>query len=148
MGKEAYKETKKQIEKLSRMNTDSPDASLLQTYVEMVLDIPFGEYSDSKISVSSVEKQLNKDHYSLEKAKERIAEYFAVKQLLEQRNIEDLKSKGTVLCFVGPPGVGKTSLANSIANALARPLVRVALGGMEDVNELRGHRRTYVGAMP
>ena len=120
------------------MNTDSPDASLLQTYVEMVLDIPFGEYSDSKISVSSVEKQLNKDHYSLEKAKERIAEYFAVKQLLEQRNIEDLKSKGTVLCFVGPPGVGKTSLANSIANALARPLVRVALGGMEDVNELRG----------
>ena len=148
MGKEAYKETKKQIEKLSRMNTDSPDASLLQTYVEMVLDIPFGEYADSKISVSSVEKQLNKDHYSLEKAKERIAEYFAVKQLLEQRNIEDLKSKGTVLCFVGPPGVGKTSLANSIANALARPLVRVALGGMEDVNELRGHRRTYVGAMP
>ncbi|MDX9815299.1 MAG: LON peptidase substrate-binding domain-containing protein, partial [Sulfurimonadaceae bacterium] len=138
MGKEAYKETKKQIEKLSRMNTDSPDASLLQTYVEMVLDIPFGEYADSKISVSCVEKQLNKDHYSLEKAKERIAEYFAVKQLLEQRNIEDLKSKGTVLCFVGPPGVGKTSLANSIANALARPLVRVALGGMEDVNELRG----------
>lgn len=148
MGKEAYKETKKQIEKLSRMNTDSPDASLLQTYVEMVLDIPFGEYSDSKISVSSVEKQLNKDHYSLEKAKERIAEYFAVKQLLEQRNIEDLKSKGTVLCFVGPPGVGKTSLANSIAKALQRPLIRVALGGMEDVNELRGHRRTYVGAMP
>ena len=87
MGKEAYKETKKQIEKLSRMNTDSPDASLLQTYVEMVLDIPFGEYADSKISVSCVEKQLNKDHYSLEKAKERIAEYFAVKQLLEQRNI-------------------------------------------------------------
>src|SRR5574344_487769 len=148
MSKEAYKETKRQIEKLSRMNPDSPDASLLQTYVEMVLDIPFGEYANDKISVASVEKQLNKDHYSLDKAKERIAEYFAVKQLLEQRNIEDLQSKGTVLCFVGPPGVGKTSLANSIANALARPLVRVALGGMEDVNELRGHRRTYVGAMP
>ncbi|MDD2508599.1 MAG: endopeptidase La [Aliarcobacter skirrowii] len=148
MSKEAYKETKKQIDKLSRLNPDSPDASLLQTYVEMVLDIPFGEYSNSKISVASVEKQLNKDHYSLEKPKQRIAEYFAVKQLLELRNIKDLESKGTVLCFVGPPGVGKTSLANSISKALDRPLVRVALGGMEDVNELRGHRRTYVGAMP
>ncbi|MDX4067358.1 endopeptidase La [Aliarcobacter skirrowii] len=148
MSKEAYKETKKQIDKLSRLNLDSPDASLLQTYVEMVLDIPFGEYSNSKISVASVEKQLNKDHYSLEKPKQRIAEYFAVKQLLELRNIKDLESKGTVLCFVGPPGVGKTSLANSISKALDRPLVRVALGGMEDVNELRGHRRTYVGAMP
>ncbi|OCL89752.1 endopeptidase La [Arcobacter porcinus] len=148
MGKEAYKETKKQLDKLSRMNQDSPDASLLQTYVEMVLDIPFGEYSNSKISIASVEKQLNKDHFSLEKAKERITEYFAVKQLLEQRKLEDMQSKGTVLCFVGPPGVGKTSLANSISKALDRPLVRVALGGMEDVNELRGHRRTYVGAMP
>ena len=148
MPKEGYKETKKQIEKLGRMNPDSPDASLLQTYVEQVLDIPFGEYANEKISVKNVEDQLNKDHYSLEKAKERISEYFAVKQLLEQRNIEDLKAKGTVLCFVGPPGVGKTSLANSIAKALKRPLIRVALGGMEDVNELRGHRRTYVGAMP
>ena len=148
MPKEGYKETKKQIEKLGRMNPDSPDASLLQTYVEQVLDIPFGEYANEKISVKNVEEQLNKDHYSLIKPKERISEYFAVKQLLEQRNIEDLKSKGTVLCFVGPPGVGKTSLANSIAKALQRPLIRVALGGMEDVNELRGHRRTYVGAMP
>ncbi|MDY3199899.1 MAG: endopeptidase La [Arcobacter sp.] len=148
MPKEAYKETKKQIEKLSRMNQDSPDASLLQTYVEQVLDIPYGEYADEKISVKNVEDQLNKDHYSLIKPKERISEYFAVKQLLEQRKIEDLKSKGTVLCFVGPPGVGKTSLANSIAKALQRPLIRIALGGMEDVNELRGHRRTYVGAMP
>lgn len=148
MPKDGYKETKKQIEKLSRMNPDSPDASLLQTYVEQVLDIPFGSFADEKISVSNVEEQLNKDHYSLEKPKERISEFFAVKQLLEQRNIEDLKAKGTILCFVGPPGVGKTSLANSISKALQRPLVRVALGGMEDVNELRGHRRTYVGAMP
>ncbi len=148
MSKEAYKETKRQLDKLSRMNPDSPDASLLQTYVEQVLDIPFGEYANEKISVKNVEEQLNKDHYSLTKPKERISEYFAVKQLLEQRNIEDLKSKGTVLCFIGPPGVGKTSLANSISQALKRPLIRVALGGMEDVNELRGHRRTYVGAMP
>jgi ATP-dependent Lon protease len=148
MPKDGYKETKKQIDKLSRMHQDSPDSALLQTYVENVLDIPFGEYSDEKISVEKVEEQLNKDHYSLEKPKERIAEYFAVKEMLELRKIEDLKAKGTVLCFVGPPGVGKTSLANSISKALKRPLVRIALGGMEDVNELRGHRRTYVGAMP
>ncbi len=148
MPKDGYKETKKQIDKLSRMHQDSPDASLLQTYIEQVLDIPFGEYANEKISVQNVEDQLNKDHYSLTKAKERISEYFAVKQLLEQRSIKDLKAKGTVLCFVGPPGVGKTSLANSISKALKRPLVRIALGGMEDVNELRGHRRTYVGAMP
>ncbi|XOB62990.1 endopeptidase La [Campylobacterota bacterium DY0563] len=148
MPKDGYKETKKQIEKLSRMHQDSPDSSLLQTYIENVLDIPFGEYADEKISVKNVEEQLDKDHYSLDKPKERIAEYFAVKEMLEERKIENLKSKGTVLCFVGPPGVGKTSLANSISKALKRPLVRVALGGMEDVNELRGHRRTYVGAMP
>ncbi|MFV0561886.1 endopeptidase La [Malaciobacter mytili] len=148
MPKDGYKETKRQIEKLSRMHQDSPDASLLQTYIEQVLEVPFGEYADAKISVANVEDQLNKDHYSLCKAKERISEYFAVKELLESRNIQSQKSRGTVLCFVGPPGVGKTSLANSISQALQRPLVRIALGGMEDVNELRGHRRTYVGAMP
>ncbi len=148
MPKDGYKETKKQIEKLSRMHQDSPDSALLQTYIENVLDVPFGKYSNEKISVKNVDDQLNSDHYSLEKPKERISEYFAVKEMLEQRKIEDFKSKGTVLCFVGPPGVGKTSLANSISQALKRPLVRIALGGMEDVNELRGHRRTYVGAMP
>ncbi|KAB7883154.1 endopeptidase La [Poseidonibacter ostreae] len=148
MPKDGYKEVKKQIEKLGRMHQDSPDASLLQTYIEQVLDIPFGKYADEEISVANVEDQLNKDHYSLFKAKERISEFFAVKELLEKRKVENLKTRGTVLCFVGPPGVGKTSLANSISKALKRPLVRIALGGMEDVNELRGHRRTYVGAMP
>ena len=148
MPKDGYKEVKKQIDKLGRMHQDSPDASLLQTYIEQVLDIPFGEFANEEISVSNVEDQLNKDHYSLFKAKERISEFFAVKELLEKRKVENLKTRGTVLCFVGPPGVGKTSLANSIAKALKRPLVRIALGGMEDVNELRGHRRTYVGAMP
>jgi len=148
MPADGYKETKKQIEKLSRMHQDSPDSALLQTYIENVLEVPFGKYSNEKISVSNVEDQLDSDHYSLEKPKERISEYFAVKEMLEQRKIENQKSKGTVLCFVGPPGVGKTSLANSISKALKRPLIRIALGGMEDVNELRGHRRTYVGAMP
>ncbi len=148
MPKSGYKETKKQIEKLSRMHPDSGDASTLQTYIEQVLEIPFGKKADETCEVTDVEEQLNTDHYALEEPKDRIIEFFAVKQLLEQRKITTDKNNSTVLCFVGPPGVGKTSLANSIASALKRPLVRIALGGMEDVNELRGHRRTYVGAMP
>jgi ATP-dependent Lon protease len=148
MPKAGYKETKKQIEKLSRMHPDSGDASILQTFIESVLEIPFGKISDKKFSIDDVQKQLNTDHYSLQEPKDRIVEYFAVKQLLEQREIVRNRDNSTVLCFVGPPGVGKTSLANSIANALQRPLVRIALGGLEDVNELRGHRRTYIGAMP
>lgn len=148
MSENGYKEVKRQLEKLSRMNPESPDASLLQTYVEQVLEIPFGQFSDDAIEISAVQKQLDKDHYSLTKAKDRIVEYFAVKEMLELKKITDSKAKGTVLCFVGPPGVGKTSLANSISQALNRPLIRIALGGVEDVNELRGHRRTYVGAMP
>ena len=148
MPKLGYKETKKQIEKLARMHPDSGDASTIQTYIEQILEIPFGKKADEAIEVKEVETQLNKDHYALSEPKDRIIEFFAVKQLLEQREIKSDKNNSTVLCFVGPPGVGKTSLANSIASALKRPLVRIALGGMEDVNELRGHRRTYVGAMP
>ena len=147
MPKLGYKETKKQIEKLSRMHPDSGDASTLQTFVETVLEIPFDKYAKDDTDIVKVEEQLNTDHYALEEPKDRIIEFFAVKQLLEKRKIKQ-DTNSTVLCFVGPPGVGKTSLANSIANALNRPLVRIALGGMEDVNELRGHRRTYVGAMP
>jgi ATP-dependent Lon protease len=146
--KSAYKEIKKQIDKFSRMHHDSADASMLQTYIEQVLEIPFDKYSNEDIEVSEVQTQLNKDHYSLEEPKNRILEYFAVKQYLMEKDIKESSKNSTVLCFVGPPGVGKTSLANSIAQALKRPLVRIALGGLEDVNELRGHRRTYVGAMP
>ncbi len=146
--KSAYKEIKKQIDKFSRMHHDSADASMLQTYIEQVLEIPFDKYSNEDIEVSEVQTQLNKDHYSLKEPKNRILEYFAVKQYLMEKDIKESSKNSTVLCFVGPPGVGKTSLANSIAQALKRPLVRIALGGLEDVNELRGHRRTYVGAMP
>jgi len=148
MGEDAYKEIKKQLERYARMHPDSSDASMTQTYLEWVLEIPFGEESKKSLKIADVEKQLNKDHFSLEKPKERIVEYFAVRELLELRGISQKKSSGAILCFYGPPGVGKTSLANSIAKALKRPLVRIALGGLEDVNELRGHRRTYVGAMP
>ena len=148
MPKLGYKETKKQIEKLSRIHPDSGDAATLQTYVESVLEIPFNKKAIESIEIDDVENQLNKDHYALSEPKDRITEFFAVKQLLQLRKIQTSRDNSTVLCFVGPPGVGKTSLANSIASALKRPLVRIALGGMEDVNELRGHRRTYVGAMP
>ena len=153
--KEVHKEIQKQINKLSRMHQDSADANVLQNYLEVVLEIPFGQYSKQDLEIEVVEKQLDKDHYALEKPKERIVEYFAVRKLLEMRKNKELQSeqdtagaKGTILCFYGPPGVGKTSLANSIALALKRKLVRIALGGLEDVSELRGHRRTYIGAMP
>jgi len=148
MHEEAHKEIHKQIERLSRMHGDSADANLLQTYLEWALEVPFGEFSKSKLDIRAVEKRLNKDHYSLEKPKERIIEFFAIKELLAKRGLSNNESRGTILCFAGPPGVGKTSLANSIATALKRELIRVALGGLEDVNELRGHRRTYIGAMP
>lgn len=147
MNEDAIKEIKKQIEKFSRMHPDSADASLLQSYLDWVLDIPFEHLSKKKPSIKDVSDRLELDHYALKKPKERIVEYFAIKELLDLRGIKN-KSKGEILCFIGPPGVGKTSLANSIATALDRALIRIALGGLEDVNELRGHRRTYIGAMP
>ena len=145
---DAYNEIKKQLDRLARMHPDSADAIVLQNYLEWVFDIPFGKYSQSELDVKKVAEELDKDHYSLEKPKERIVEYFSVKELAQLRGKKESEKKGVILCFAGPPGVGKTSLANSIAKALDRPLVRIALGGLEDVNELRGHRRTYVGAMP
>ncbi len=143
---DAYKEVDKQLQRFSRMHPDSSDASMTQTYLDWVLDIPFGKESKKQLHISDVEAQLDRDHHSLAKPKKRIVEFFAVKELMELRGSK--AQNGAILCFSGPPGVGKTSLANSIAEALKRPLVRIALGGLEDVNELRGHRRTYVGAMP
>jgi ATP-dependent Lon protease len=145
---DAQKEISKQIERLARMHPDSGDANVIHSYLELVFEIPFGIRSKERLNVKKVAEELNKDHYSLEKPKERIIEYFSVKELAELRGKKNEDEKGVILCFAGPPGVGKTSLANSIATALGRPLVRIALGGLEDVNELRGHRRTYVGAMP
>jgi len=145
---DAYKEIKKQLDRFARVHPDSGDANILQSYLEWVFDIPFGKSSKKKLSVKDVERELDEDHYSLEKPKKRIVEFFSVRELSELRGVSQKETKGVILCFYGPPGVGKTSLANSIATAMKRPLVRIALGGLEDVNELRGHRRTYVGAMP
>lgn len=148
MSADAYKEVDKQIKRFARLHPDSADSNMVQSYLDWVLEIPFEKNSKKKSSMAEVEKQLNTDHYALEKPKERIVEYFGLRELLELRGLSGKVNNGVILCFAGPPGVGKTSLANSIATALKRELVRIALGGLEDVNELRGHRRTYVGAMP
>ena len=148
INEDAYKEIEKQIDRYAKVHPDSADASLLQNYLELVFEIPFGKFSKGKLSIKKVADELDADHYSLEKPKERIVEFFSVKELAELRGRIKESNDGVILCFAGPPGVGKTSLANSISKALNRPLVRLALGGLEDVNELRGHRRTYVGAMP
>jgi ATP-dependent Lon protease len=145
---DTYKEVSKQLKRFTRMHPDSADASQIQSYLEWVFELPFGKMTEKSLNVSEVEEALNRDHFSLEKPKERIVEFFSVRELAERREVTLEGNSGTILCFSGPPGVGKTSLANSIADALGRPLVRIALGGLEDVNELRGHRRTYVGAMP
>jgi len=145
MPESAYKEIQKQIQRLSKMHPESGEYSTTENYVDWALSIPFGKISKSKLKVEELEKRLNSDHYGLKKPKERIIDYFAAKELVELRGKE---YKGAIICFVGPPGVGKTSLANSIAKSLKRELVRIALGGIDDVSELRGHRRTYVGSMP
>lgn len=148
MGEDAYKEIKKQIDRLSRMHPDGSEFSMTSGYLDWALDVPFGNLVKKKLGVNDVETQLGSDHYGLEKPKRRIVEYFGLRELLELRGLASKTNNGVILCFVGPPGVGKTSLANSISKALKRELVRIALGGLEDVNELRGHRRTYMGAMP
>jgi len=141
----AYKEIKKQIDRLSKMHPESGEYSTTENYIDWALEIPFGKYHKSNLKIEELEKRLNSDHYGLKKPKERIIDYFAAKELVELRGKE---YKGAIICFVGPPGVGKTSLANSIAKSLKRELVRIALGGIDDVSELRGHRRTYIGSMP
>jgi len=148
MQEDAFKEISKQLDRFARMHPESGEAHVVQSYLEWVLELPFGKLSKKSLSVHDVSSELDKDHYSLEKPKERIVEFFSVRELAMLRGIKQKETGGVILCFAGPPGVGKTSLANSIAAALGRPLVRMALGGLEDVNELRGHRRTYVGAMP
>jgi len=145
MPESAYKEIKKQIDRLSKTHPESGEYSTTENYIEWALDIPFGKFSKSKLSIDELQKKLDNDHFGLKKQKERIVDYFAAKELVELRGKE---YKGAIICFVGPPGVGKTSLANSIAKSLKRELVRIALGGIDDVSELRGHRRTYIGSMP
>ncbi len=141
MPKEALSKTKKEIRKLKKMGPMSAEATVVRNYIDWVLALPWGDETKDKLDIAEAEKVLDEDHYGLHKVKERILEYLAVQQLVG-------KLKGPILCFVGPPGVGKTSLGRSIARALDRKFVRISLGGVRDEAEIRGHRRTYIGAMP
>lgn len=132
----------KEIERLSQMPPMAPEVGIIRTYVDWIVELPWTKFSEDNLGVRNAGKILNRDHYALKKAKERILEYIAV------RSLKPKKERQPILCFVGPPGTGKTSLGRSIAEALGREFVRVSLGGVRDEAEIRGHRRTYIGALP
>ncbi|MCC5905787.1 MAG: endopeptidase La [Balneolaceae bacterium] len=141
MPEDAYKAVKKEIQRLEMTPSSSPNYGIIHSYVEWILDLPWGEYTKDKLDLKRARKVLDEDHYGLEKVKKRIIEYLAVLKLKEDM-------KAPILCFYGPPGVGKTSLGKSIARALNREFERFSLGGIHDEAEIRGHRRTYIGALP
>lgn len=141
MPKEAEAKAMKELGRLEKMSSFSPEVSYIRTYLDWLVDLPWSKKSEAKIDTKAAEKVLNDDHYGLKKVKERILEYLAVRKQVG-------RIKGPILCFAGPPGVGKTSIGKSIARSLGREFVRMSLGGIRDEAEIRGHRRTYVGAMP
>jgi ATP-dependent Lon protease len=141
MPEDIEEKIKKEIKKLSQMNQFNPEGGYIRNYLDWILSLPWSVETKSNINIKQAEKILNEDHFGLKKVKERIVEYLAVHKLAG-------KIKGPILCFAGPPGVGKTSIGKSIARALGRKFVKISLGGIRDEAEIRGHRRTYVGAMP
>jgi ATP-dependent Lon protease len=145
MPEAVQQEAKTQLGRLSRMHPDAAEASVIRTYLDWLIDLPWAKQTKDRLSITQAQKILEADHYDLEKVKGRILEYLAVRTL--KRKLKK-QMKGPILCFVGPPGVGKTSLGRSIARALGRKFVRISLGGVRDEAEIRGHRRTYIGALP
>ncbi len=141
MPKEVEKEAKKQLERLDMMHPDAVESTMVRTYLEWLVELPWSKSTKDNIDIKKARKILDKDHYDLDKVKDRILEFLSVMKLKADM-------KGPILCFVGPPGVGKTSLGKSIARAIGRKFSRMSLGGMKDEAEIRGHRRTYVGSMP
>ena len=141
MPEDIYEAATKELERLEKMNPASAEYSVSRTYLDYLIHIPWTKHSEDNLDINRAEEVLNEDHFDLEKIKERILEYLAVRKLKADM-------KGPILCFVGPPGTGKTSLGKSIARALGRKFIRISLGGMRDEAEIRGHRRTYVGALP
>jgi ATP-dependent Lon protease len=141
MPPQAKNEALKQLRRLEMMHPDASEASMVRTYLDWMLDVPWGRGTKDRLDLKIAKEVLDADHYGLDKVKERILEYLAVRKL-------NKSTKGPILCFVGPPGVGKTSLGQSIARAMGRKFHRISLGGMHDEAEIRGHRRTYIGALP
>ncbi len=147
MTEEAEKVAMKELDRLTRIPTQSPEYNVSRTYIEWLSDLPWSFSSKDRIDLIEAKKILDEDHYGLDKVKERIIEYLAVRNL-KQRKKPDGSVRGPILCFGGPPGVGKTSLGRSIARSMGREFVRLSLGGVRDEAEIRGHRRTYIGALP
>lgn len=141
LNEEARQKCEKEIERLSRMAPGTPEVGVSRTYIEWILDLPWGQMTPDNLDLKRARKVLAEDHYGLDKVKERIIEYLAVLRMKQDM-------KGPILCFVGPPGVGKTSIVRAIAKAVGRKFVQMSLGGVRDESEIRGHRRTYIGAIP
>ena len=147
MPKEAKVVAMKELDRLSRIPTQSPEYNVSRTYIEWLSDLPWSKSSKDRIDLKEALDILDEDHYGLDKVKQRIIEYLAVRNL-KQKKDPNGTVRGPILCFGGPPGVGKTSLGKSIARAMGREFVRLSLGGVRDEAEIRGHRRTYIGALP
>ena len=147
MPEESEKVAMKELDRLSRIPTQSPEYNVSRTYIDWLVDLPWSDSTEDRIDLKEAMKILDEDHYGLEKVKERIIEYLAVRNLKQQKD-PDGTVRGPILCFGGPPGVGKTSLGKSIARSMGREFVRLSLGGVRDEAEIRGHRRTYIGALP